>query len=162
MLYFLIQMKYQLSFLLIFLILEGCNKKEKVAGFVSIPKTGWIISQPLEFYFPVSDTLEKVNFQYELAYAPEFPWENIWLRYSLEEPDGDTLAFSTDNLFLFEPGSGRPLGRGPAEGLYLNAWFLKNVRFRKTGKHRLKVWQRSRTDTLQGIQSLAVRLFRDK
>jgi gliding motility-associated lipoprotein GldH len=151
--------KHHFYYLLIFFALLSCSENDKTVLSVRIPDCGWATTSPLNFNFSISDTLCRKDFLYEAAYSPDFPWENIWLRYHLKGPAGDTLLSSTDNLFLFQPGSGKPFGKGPAERLYLSAWFLKNFRFPGAGKYQLIVEHRLRQDTLKGIQSLSVRLY---
>ena len=143
---------------LIISLLNSCRMENSRLGIVSIPPAGWPAEKSLDFHFSVEDTAGTSDLLYQLQLDPEFAWENIWLRYCLLGPGGDTLIQSTDNLFLFEPGSGKPLGRGCRERLYLNAYFLRNVRLRKPGKYTVLVQHRMRTDTLNGLQALGIRV----
>lgn len=151
-------MKKQIFIFLIISTLFSCNVKNDFAGIVSIPVSGWQAGKVLEYPIEIKEKGNTLDFIYQVQYDPEFSWENIWLNYQLTGPGGDTLIRSTDNLFLFEPGSGRPIGSGCKERLYLNAYFLRNVKLRQTGKYHLRVQHFMRTDTLKGIQALGLRL----
>jgi gliding motility-associated lipoprotein GldH len=149
------------NIILIFLIinaLTGCTRKDSLLGIVSIPEAGWPIEKDLKFQFHIGKPNQQGDLRYQVQYDPEFSWENIWLSYYLVDPRGDTVYHSTDNLFLFEPGSGKPYGKGCRERLFVDAYFLKGIRFKDTGNYRLSVRQQMRQTRLNGIQSLGVRL----
>jgi len=111
----------------------------------------------MELSIPEELSGKKLDFLYQIAYSEKFDWENIWLRYILTGPDGDTIHTSTDNLFLFEPGNGKPIGQGPHERMYLDAYFLKDFPIKSSGTYKIKVYQQLRADKLNGILSLKVR-----
>jgi gliding motility-associated lipoprotein GldH len=143
---------------LILSILCRCRQKDSMAGIVSIPESGWPADKKLEYHFHHQESNKALDLLYQLQFDPEFPNENIWLQYQLTGPSGDTLFQSSDNLFLFEPGSGKPLGKGCQERLFIDAFFLKGIRLKDTGTYQLYVRHLMRTDTLNGIQALGIRV----
>jgi gliding motility-associated lipoprotein GldH len=144
-------------FLLIISSLLACSGKTDMIGLQAIPEKGWAENNPHEFIFSIDQPIKKACLLYQVSYSPEYEWENIWLSYCLTGPAGDTLYRSTDNLFLFE-ASGKPIGSGTTELLYLNAWFLKNASFTKPGSYRLKLSHKMRSDTIRHINSIGIRL----
>lgn len=147
--------------LFIFLIssfLHSCHQEDSLVGIISIPDSGWSSDYILEYPLKQSAPGKKADLLYQLQYDPEFPWENIWLSYVLRSPQGDTVMQSTDNLFLFQPGLGKPYGQGCKERLFIDAYFLKGIVLKDTGTYRLRVRQQMRTENLKGIQALGIRM----
>ena len=135
-------------------VFSGCQSTENQAVLCKLKNEKWPLSQTLSFPFSVGSPSEKMDFVYRLCYSPSYPYDNIWLRYCLVGPQGDTLTQSVDNLFVFESKTGRPLGQGFAERYYMDAYFLKGVSFQNPGKYKVLVRQYMRQDTLPGLQSL--------
>jgi gliding motility-associated lipoprotein GldH len=151
-------MKIKLFIFLIFSILFSCQRKKNEIKIVVINQEKWAATKPLDFEFRTITSNFQTDFLYQVQMNPEFAWENIWLNYCLQGPKGDTLICSTDNLFLFEPKTGKPYGRGCRERLFLDAYFLKNVILKDTGMYKISIRHYLRTDTLQGIQSIGIRM----
>jgi len=151
-------LKKVLNIFLIFSILSSCRPEDSLVGIISIPESGWSSDKVLEFHLNQKQTRAKVDFLYQLQYDPEFHWENIWLSYQLQTPSGDTLMQATGNLYLFEPGIGKPFGKGCRERLFMDAYFLKGIMLKDTGNYRLLVRHQMRTSNLKGIQALGIRM----
>ena len=151
-------MKKILFIFLIFNILFSCQRKKSEFSIVAINQEKWAANKSLDFKFRTETENFQTDFLYQVQMNPEFAWENIWLNYCLQGPKGDTLICSTDNLFLFEPKTGKPYGQGCRERLFLDAYFLKNVILKDTGIYQISIRHYLRTDTLQGIQSIGIRM----
>jgi gliding motility-associated lipoprotein GldH len=146
--------------ILTFFVLLSCRQENEPDCFFSIPSRGWASDSVA--VFQVEYEKNPVSLMYQIGYNENFHWENIWLQYLITDTSGDTIRRSTDNLYLFQPGSGKPLGRGSKERMYLNAYFLRSFQPLKPGKYQIMVRHRMRTDTVRGIQSLRLLQERDK
>lgn len=151
-------MKKILFIFLIFSILFSCQRKKSEIKIATINQEKWPANESLDFKFRTETENFQTDFLYQVQMNPEFAYENIWLNYCLQGPKGDTLICSTDNLFLFEPKTGKPYGQGCRERLFLDAYFLKNVILKDTGIYKISIRHYLRTDTLQGIQSIGIRM----
>jgi len=151
-------MKKILFIFLIFSILFSCQRKKSEIKIATINQEKWPANESLDFKFRTEKENFQTDFIYQVQMNPEFAYENIWLNYCLQSPKGDTLICSTDNLFLFEPKTGKPYGQGCRERLFLDAYFLKNVILKDTGMYQISIRHYLRTDTLQGIQSIGIRM----
>jgi gliding motility-associated lipoprotein GldH len=151
-------MKNKLFIFLIFNILFSCQRKINEIRIVAINQEKWAANKSLDFKLRTETENFQTDFLYQVQMNPEFAWENIWLNYCLQGPKGDTLICSTDNLFLFEPKTGKPYGQGCRERLFLDAYFLKNVILKDTGMYKISIRHYLRTDTLQGIQAIGIRM----
>ena len=118
----------------------------------------WPQDQYLDFEFKTLSSGEQVDLLYQVQYGLDYPFENIWLKYWLIGPKNDTLIISKDNLFLFQPGVGKPFGTGTRNRIYLDAYFLKNVQLKDPGTYKIKLRHYMRKDSLEGIQAMGVKV----
>jgi len=118
----------------------------------------WAQDQYLDFEFKTSSSGEQVDLLYQVQYGQDYPFENIWLKYWLIGPKNDTLIISKDNLFLFQPGVGKPLGAGTRNRIFLDAYFLKNVQLKDPGTYKIRLRHYMRKDSLAGIQAMGVKV----
>jgi gliding motility-associated lipoprotein GldH len=118
----------------------------------------WAQDQYLDFEFKTHSSGEKVDLLYQVQYGPDYPFENIWLKYWLIGPKNDTLIISKDNLFLFQPSVGKPIGTGTRNRIFLDAYFLKNVQLKDQGIYKIKLRHYMRKDSLSGIQAMGVKV----
>lgn len=144
-----------LIFLTFILLLVGCTRKSDFVGIFQMPSKGWAHTEKLEFEF-TPDPAKAVNFLYQIRLSPQYLYQNIWLKYWLIGPNSETITSSKDNLFLFEP-SGKPVGIGTHKLLYVDAYFLRNVRLTEAGRYRIVIQHYMRDDSLKGIHSLGIR-----
>lgn len=124
----------------------------------SLVNQRWAQDQYLEFEFKTHSPEEQVDLLYQVQYGPDYPFENIWLKYWLIGPKNDTLIISKDNLFLFQPGVGKPMGVGTRNRIFLDAFFLKNVQLKDPGMYKIKLRHYMRKDSLNGIQAMGVKV----
>jgi gliding motility-associated lipoprotein GldH len=153
--------KMRLFVLVVLLVgscLFSCRDHSFPVRILSLANNRWAYDQNLDFEFKTHSPGEKVDFLYQVQYGPNYPFENIWLKYWLIGPKNDTLIISKDNLFLFQPGVGKPIGTGTGNRIFLDAYFLKNVLLKEPGTYKLKLRQYMRKDSLTGIQAMGVKV----
>jgi gliding motility-associated lipoprotein GldH len=138
--------------------LISCQDHSYPVSIRNIVKSQWAQDQYLDFEFKTQSTGEQVDLLYQVQYGPEYSFENIWLKYWLIGPKNDTLIISKDNLFLFEPGVGKPIGTGTRNRIFLDAYFLKNVQLKDPGTYKIRLRHYMRKDSLYGIQAMGVKV----
>lgn len=148
----------QILFLLLFSGFACCNSDFSHTQIKEIPVSGWNKDSVLTYDFKVEGPIAPVDFLYQVQFNEDYSFENIWLDYSLIGPKGEILTASRDNLTLFEPKTGKPLGVGGKNRIFLDAYFLKGVRLKDTGRYQLKLKQYMRQDHLLGIQSMGLKV----
>jgi gliding motility-associated lipoprotein GldH len=136
----------------------SCQTETQLAGLQAIPGEKWGSRQILEFPFEVKEPGQSFDLLYQVQYRPTYSFENIYLKYWLIGPAKDTLIRSKDNLFLFEPRSGKPIGISSPESIFLDSYFLRQVRLDAAGTYKVRVQHYMRKDSLAGIQSLGIKL----
>lgn len=150
------------SFVLVVLLvgsgLFSCQDHSFPVRIQNLENHRWAQGQYLDFEFKTHSSGEKVDLLYQVQYGPEYPFENIWLKYWLIGPKNDTLIISKDNLFLFQPGVGKPFGTGTGNRIFLDAYFLKNVQLKDQGTYKIRLRHYMRKDSLAGIQAMSVKV----
>ena len=149
---------FALANLVVCSFLFSCQDHSFPVRIRSLVNQRWAQDQYLEFEFKTHSPDEQVDLLYQVQYGPEYSFENIWLKYWLIGPKNDTLIISKDNLFLFEPGVGKPIGTGTGKRIFLDAYFLKNVRLKDQGLYKIKLRHYMRKDSLYGIQAMGVKV----
>jgi gliding motility-associated lipoprotein GldH len=125
---------------------------------VDLPGHTWPEKTQLTFNIPVEDTKKKVDILYHIRYDLDYPYYNLYVKFSLEDSLGQVLYADRHELTLMEPESGRPLGSGIG-GVYSKDFTaLKAVRFAKTGQYKLKIRQYMRQEVLAGVYAFGVRV----
>ena len=142
--------------MLIVSCLYSCTSFEKKVSIINLKNNEWQKDSLLNFDFNLNQVKNKINFLYQVQYQPSYPFQNIWLKYTLKDPDGLELINSKDNLFLFQPSSGKPLGGYSKNRNYTLAYFLKDVVLTKPGSYSISIQNYMRPEILIGIESLGV------
>lgn len=145
-------------FLALLLSICGCDSEYSLTQVQNFPESVWKKDSIISFKFKIERPVSPLNLLYQVQFQPDYPFENIWLDYSLKGPDGNELTASRDNLNLFEPKTGKPLGDGVGNRIFLDAFFLKSIRLKDTGVYRLDVKHYMRQENLTGIQSLGLKI----
>jgi gliding motility-associated lipoprotein GldH len=143
-------------FALIISQLYSCTSFENKISIQNLKNYEWQKDTLLHFEFDLNQDKSRLNFLYQVQYLPLYPFQNIWLRYILKDPDGKELIRSKDNLFLFDASSGKPLGEYSKNRNYKLAYFLKDVVLTKKGIYTVDIQHYMRPDVLTGIESLGV------
>lgn len=145
-----------LIYFLIASLLSSCLSHENKISIKNIRNSEWSKDSMIHFEFNQNQPHEKLNLLYQVQYHPSYAFQNIWLKYTLKDPEGLPLIVSRDNLFLFEPSTGKPLGERSRSKNYQLAYFLKDVVLEKKGKYTIDIQHYMRPDVLVGIQSMGV------
>ena len=142
--------------LLIISSLHSCSSFEKKICIRNLKNNEWQKDSLLKFKFNLNQPTNKFNFLYQVQYLPSYSFQNIWLKYTLKDPDGHDLIQSKDNLFLFEPNTGKPLGDQSKNRNYALAYFRKNVELTKSGIYTIDIQHYMRPNILTGIESIGI------
>lgn len=139
-------------------VFSGCQSAQPIQKMLALPEEGWHQDSTLQLTFSVPEAGQRFDLLYQLQYQESYPFDNIYLKYWLTDPKGDTLISSLDNLFLFEPRVGKPIGSGLANHRMLDAYFLKNILLQQAGDYTVHLKQYMRKQKLEGIRQIGVKL----
>lgn len=138
------------------LLVASCDRNLVYEENHRIPETSWEKNHELSFLVEIGDTLQAHHISINVRNTATYPMSNLFLFVSIVSPDGlfnrDTIQFH-----LAEP-SGKWVGKGFGS-IHSNRFRYKNnVRFPVTGSYHFTIEHGMRTDWLEGISDVGLRI----
>lgn len=147
--------------LLIFLvvIMTSCNDSRVYEEYVDFEERYWLVNEKPEFEFVIEDPRLRYNIYTNVRNSVSYPWSRLFLTYYLQDSTGTSLKKEMIANYLFDSTSGEPLGTSGLGDIYDHQFLLlKDYQFSKAGTYRMKFEQFMRTDTLQGMLAVGLRV----
>jgi gliding motility-associated lipoprotein GldH len=118
----------------------------------------WPTTTAQEFSFPITDSTQAYDIILLVTNQPDYPYQNLFVAYTLKTATTQTLQQGLSNCILFEPKTGKPLGEGWFQSKKHQFVVLPGYQFQQPGNYCIELNQFMRTDTLQGIQSIGIQI----
>jgi len=144
--------------LLCCIYLVSCSSSNNAVLYdsVAIPETGWAIDHPVRFVVDIKDTTQLYDIFVTLRHNTDYEWMNLFLFLKTYYPN---LEFSRDTLECFlSDETGRWFGRGGASVKSCIMLFKGNVRFPQEGRYQFEFIHGMRTENLQNIMDLGMKI----
>jgi len=142
--------------------LVSCDENRVFDSYKSIGN-GWHRDSTAVFEYEVQDTITPYNLFLTLRTNNGYPFSNIFLITSLEDPNGETKIDTLE--YLMAAPDGTLLGNGFSDIKESKLWFKKDYRFSQTGKHLITIEQAVRKrnevegiEVLEGISEVGFRI----
>jgi len=148
-------LKQLLGLVLLSLLFNSCDLSSTYEADQDIPDAFWHMDSLLTFDFrgvPGPQNIE-VKFRSTL----EYPKYNLYIRMSLLDSLDKPLANELLSFDLYDPKSGKPLGKGNSIYQY-KAMAIENFNFPYEGPYRIQLAQYMRYAELPGIVSAGIRV----
>ncbi len=118
----------------------------------------WNMDTIPTYQFEIENPSIPTNVLLNVRNGLDYPFYNIFVKYSLEDSTGKILDSKQLEFDLLDPKSGKPLGKG-ATDLYFHQFVcLNNFKFPYKGNFKFKITQYMREQELKGIHSVGVRI----
>ena len=141
------------------LIICSCDDSRVYEKNYDFDDRKWTAENKPEFEFDISDTVQSYNLYCNVRNSLVYPYSRLFLNYSLEDSTGRVAKQDLVNKMLFDPKTGKPEGTSGLGDIYDHrVVLLRNYKFPYRGKHKLRVEQQMRIDTLSGILAVGVRV----
>jgi len=137
-------------------IFTACDRSIFYEQNLHVENSTWDATDTLFFEFNVTDTLGKYDFGFNVRNTTSYPYQNLYLFITAWYPDG-SWSRDTAECILAAP-DGRWYGKGNGKIRDSRFQFRKNVSFRSSGVHRIGVNQAMRTEKLEGIADIGIRI----
>ncbi len=145
------------------LLLSRCGDGKVYQEFTDFDQRYWLLNDTVKFEIDITDTLSRYNVFLNLRNSTHYPFSRLFVNYTLADTSGTNHHSGLLQDFLFDPKSGKPLGKTGLGDLYDHQLsILSNYQFKRSGPYTLRLQQFMRTDTLQGIISVGVAVERAK
>jgi len=123
---------------------------------VAIPESGWRIDQPVRFTVDIKDTAQLYDVYITLRHNTDYNWMNLFLFLKTYYPN---MEFSRDTLECFlSDETGRWFGKGGSSIKNCMMLFQRNVKFPQEGRYLFEFVHGMRTENLQNIMDLGLRI----
>ena len=147
-------------FFLILLFLFACDRNRVYESYRQISHKGWHKDSVITFSFNITDTIQGHNLYIDLRNKGNYPNSNIWLFLSVDSPDGTSLGDTIEYILADNTGKWRGSGLGD---LFDNQFIYRsNVFFPHSGTYTFNIQQGMRTEILEGIRDIGIRVEKTK
>lgn len=153
-------MKGVILFLLIVVSLTACDRTRVFESYHEIDSKGWSKDSVVTFKFNIKDTIQAHNLFINLRNKGNYPNSNIWLFLSVDSPDGTSLS-DTIEFTLADP-TGKWLGSGLGDLFDNQIIYRSNVYFPQRGTYVFNIQHGMRSEMLEGIRDVGVRVEKTK
>ena len=148
-------------FVIVVVFLSACDDARVYETNYDFENRYWVVQEKPSFQFVVEDTTQVYNLYCNLRNSVSYPYTRIFVSYVLRDSVGIELKKELISQNLFDQKTGQPMGTSGLGDIYDQQMpLMQNFRFTKTGKYSIQFEQFMRTDTLQGILAVGLRVER--
>ncbi|WP_422361159.1 gliding motility lipoprotein GldH [Reichenbachiella sp.] len=140
------------------LFVVACGSNTVIDEQSDIKEGLWHLDSLVAFQFEIEDTTSTYQIQYNVRYAVDYPYYNLFLKYYLEDSAGEMLSSELQELILFDKKTGEPLGEGLGDLFDRGVPVFEDQKFPYAGVYTFKVKQFMRMEELPGILSFGLKV----
>lgn len=144
------------------LLFCACGQLAIYQNRVSFAHCQWPVDAVLDFSFQISDTAQAYDIALLVKHTQDYPYQNLYITYYLEDDASHLLHKELKNYALFDVKTGKPLGRGRWKSKSHTFSVAANQHFSHPGLYTLKLEHFMRTDTLPGLQAIGIKVVPSK
>ncbi len=143
--------------LLLFFTLVSCGNDSLYENHNEFSTGFWQKDNLQSFEVQIDDSQNHSIF-YHLRYTTDYDYCNSYVNYKIFSPTGKILVQKMKLDTLFDCKTGKPLGEGFGS-IYTKEFELEqNFDFSEKGKYKIELEQMMRKDSLEGIQTVGIRI----
>jgi gliding motility-associated lipoprotein GldH len=145
-------------FLSIILLASSCDDSRVFEKNYDFKEREWQVTEKPSFEFIVGNN-QPYNLYCNLRNSVAYPYSRIFINYTLKDSAGLELKKEMINTFLFNEKTGEPIGSSGVGDIYdQQLLLLKDYNFKQPGTYTIQFEQFMRTDTLQGVLAVGLRV----
>jgi len=145
-----------LSLIAIAIIVVSCDRNKVYDDFVKIDDNVWNNKNIIKFEFEIEDTTSLHNVFINVRHANHYKYNNLWLFVKSSAPNGMTEIDTVECVLADKSGKWSGDGLGDIWDKQI-PWKL-GVRFPVKGKYIVEYEQGMRSDNIEGIMDLGLRV----
>ncbi|HEU5289134.1 MAG TPA: gliding motility lipoprotein GldH [Cyclobacteriaceae bacterium] len=146
------------ALLAILVLLNCCDHSRVYEKNNDFAERQWLVNEKPSFEFTV-DKGQPYNLYCNLRNSIAYPYSRIFITYTLKDSVGAEIKKEMINSFLFDEKTGKPNGSSGLGDIYdQQLILLKNYTFSQPGTYNVQFEQFMRTDTLQGVLAVGLRV----
>jgi len=141
------------------LLCVACDDSRVYEQYHDFDDTQWKMSEKPKFEFTIENQQAKYNIYSNVRNAVSYPWSRFFMNYALLDSTGTVLKKNLMNEFLFDAKSGEPFGESGLGDIYDHQFLLlKDFQFPYKGKYTMEFQHYMRTDSLEGVLAVGLRI----
>ncbi len=148
--------RFSLIFLSLLLVISSCDSTKVFESNYDFEENSWNLDTIPTFEFQIEDALPK-NVIINLRNSISYPYQNLYLSYTLTDSLDNELESGLIDLQLFDQKTGKPFGKGNSLYEHQNK-VLTDFTFPHKGKYKLAIAQYMREIDLKEIASVGLRV----
>ncbi len=137
-------------------ILASCDHKVVMDQYVTIPDGGWSKDSMAVFHVDIENVQQAYNVIINIRNRSNYPNSNLWLFVDVISPSGQLMQQKVDCVLADD--AGRWLGSGWGDLFHVEVPYQVGVKFAEPGKYTFRIVQGMRTDELDGIHNIGIRI----
>ncbi len=139
--------------LILSFVFFSCNDRSIFSQYKPIKNSLWKAEDSLHFDFAILDTISTHNLFIHIRNDDNFPFSNLFLITTLEDPRGQLLKDTLE--YIMARPTGEWLGQGSGSLKENKLWFRENMTFPHTGTYRLTITHAMRKNgEVKGLNNL--------
>ena len=149
-----------IAFLIVIgLMISGCDDSRVYEKNYDFNERYWLLNEKPSFEFTIRDTTQRYNLFCHVRNSVSYPYSRIFITYTLQDSTNSELRKEMINTFLFDKKTGEPNGSSGLGDIYDQQLILvKDFQFTNAGKYSVAFEPFMRTDTLQGVLAIGLRV----
>ncbi len=140
------------------LLASSCQRSTLLNKAYDTPQPAWAYHEPICFDLVVEDTTLPYDVTFSLKHTRHFAWRNSFFLITTVFPNMDT-SIDTLECVLATP-DGKWLGSRLGKYRSLGFLYKQHIRFPMPGQYRFEVRHAMRSDSLQNISSVGMKIKR--
>jgi gliding motility-associated lipoprotein GldH len=150
-------MKRNLLIILCSVLLAGCQRGVIYTQFVELPQSGWDAQQAITFTPTITDTITDYQLQLTLRHNDRYPYQNMWMFVEIIQDSLLVQPIDTIECYLANE-RGEWQGGGICQ-YELPMIYDNNYRFKNSGTYHISIKQGMRSEQLQGITAIGIKII---
>jgi gliding motility-associated lipoprotein GldH len=145
-------------FIIAAVTVTACSDNRLYEDYVDFDDRFWAVSEQPGFEFQIDDTQAKYDLYCNIRIAESYPYSDFNFQYTLSDSTGNVLVKRLVVKDVFDRKSGKPLGESGLGDIYDHQVQLADHAFATRGKYKVTLEQFMRTDSLEGVLAVGVRV----
>lgn len=142
-------------------LLVACDTERVYERNFDFEERWWPVQEQPVFEFEVPDNEVPYNLYCNIRNTVSYPYARLFITYYLSDSSGQEIRKELVQAMLFDPKTGEPYGSSAIGDIFDHRIpLLRDYRFGYAGKYKMRFEQFMRTDTLQGVLAVGLRVER--
>jgi gliding motility-associated lipoprotein GldH len=145
-------------FICVVFAVMACSDNRLYEDYVDFEERFWAVTERPGFEFQIDDPKAKYSLYCNLRIAESYPYSDFNFQYTLTDSTGKELVKRLVVKDVFDRKSGKPFGESGLGDIYDHQVQLAEHSFTNPGKYKITLEQFMRTDSLEGVLAVGVRV----